>query len=268
MNFKTYLKDLQLTNEDVKRDLTWLGCFVLNKKKHEVENTELLNGDIKKLNKGLAKLKKGVPLAHIIKTAPFYGLDFFVNKNVLIPRMETEILVEKVINDYKQQKQLEILDLCTGSGCIAITLKKSLDCNVLAVDVSKKALKIAQKNAKLHSTAINFIKSNMFDGINKKFDIIVSNPPYISHNEIEKLPLSVKNFDPRIALDGGNDGLDFYRIIANQAASFLKGNGTLYLEIGFDQGESVPKLLEENFKNVEVFKDFDNNNRIIKCLRR
>ena len=106
MNFKTYLKDLQLTNEDVKRDFTWLGCFVLNKKKHEVENTELLNGDIKKLNKGLAKLKKGVPLAHIIKTAPFYGLDFFVNKNVLIPRMETEILVEKVINDYKNGKSI------------------------------------------------------------------------------------------------------------------------------------------------------------------
>ena len=268
MNFKDYLKSLELKDENLVRDMRWLACSILKKKLHEINSAELTNKQQETLNNGVEKLKQNMPLNYITNSAPFYGLDFYVDENVLIPRMETEMLVEKIIVDNKNAKNLKILDLCTGSGCIAITLKKHLDCSVFASDFSESALKIAKNNAKTHKTDITFIKSDMFKKILDKFDIIVSNPPYIKKSEIEKLDDSVKNFEPYIALDGGNDGLDFYRKIADLAPKFLNKNGKLYLEIGFDQGQSVPKLLENNFKNIEIFKDLDNNDRIVKCFRR
>ena len=171
----------------------------------------------------IEKLTKGIPLQHITHRQEFMKMDFFVDENVLIPRPDTEILVEEVIKIAQKYNSPRILDLCTGSGAIAISLKKFVpNADITAVDISEKALEIAQKNAKKLETKINFLKSDLFDKLdNKKFDIIVSNPPYIRKDEIKKLSEEVQK-EPKIALDGGEDGLDFYRIIAEQAINYLK----------------------------------------------
>lgn len=268
MNYKEFLSSFNLESENLLRDARWLGCKVFNCKPNLVLE-QIVNSN----NKGfltdcIKRLQNNEPLAHILNSAPFFGLDFYVDTNVLIPRMETEILVEKVINENKNSKNLKILDVCTGSGCIAITLKKNLNCNMFALDYSTKALEIAQNNAQKHNVNITFFKSDMFNEVNETFDIIVSNPPYIQTNEIKTLQNSVKDFEPLIALDGGEDGLKFYKIIAENAQKHLKPNGKLYLEIGYNQGLSVPKLLEKNFKDIQVYKDYDKNDRIVICKRR
>ena len=268
MKFRDYIKNLNEQNPNITRDLKFLGCFAFDCELFEVLNIDLDKKQEKFFDKNYKKLKNNVPLAHLTKCAPFFGLNFYVDKNVLIPRMETEILVDTIIKENKDKKNLKILDLCTGSGCIAITLKKFLDCEIFASDLSTKALNIAKKNAKLHNVDINFVRSNMFNNIHSTFDIIVSNPPYIPLTTKEEIEKSVKDFEPSLALFGGNDGLKFYRTIAQDAKNFLKLNGKLYLEIGFDQGKSVPELLKNNFFDIEVLKDFDKNDRIVKCERR
>lgn len=268
MDFKQYIKELNINNSDLKRDINWLGCYLFKCAIHDLDKQSISLEQKKSLDEGLKKLKQHIPLAYIINYAPFFGKEFFVDESVLIPRMETELLVEKIINENKNKKQLKILDLCTGSGCIAITLKEHLDCVVTASDVSKKALNTAKTNAKKHKVEIEFINSNMFEKINQTFDIIVSNPPYIKTSEIEKLDSSVKDFEPSLALDGGQDGLDFYKKIAQNAPKFLKNDGILYLEIGFDQGKHLENLLKDNFCDIEIIKDYDKNDRIIKCRRK
>lgn len=184
----------------------------------------------------IEKLTKGIPLQHITHRQEFMKMDFFVDENVLIPRSDTEILVEEVIKIAQKYNSPRILDLCTGSGAIAISLKKFVpNADITAVDISEKALEIAQKNAEKLEAKINFVKSDLFDKLdNKKFDIIVSNPPYIRKDEIKKLSEEVQK-EPKIALDGGEDGLDFYRIIAEQAINYLKTGSFLCFEIGYNQ---------------------------------
>ena len=268
MNYKEFLSSFNLELDDLKRDARWLGCKVFNCKPSLVLEQEVNSKEEKLLTSYIKRLKNNEPLAHIINSAPFFGFDFYVDENVLIPRMETELLVEKIINENKNTKNLKILDVCTGSGCIAIALKKNLDCKVFALDYSEKALKIAKKNAQNHNADITFFRSDMFSEVNETFDIIVSNPPYIQTDEIKTLQNSVKNFEPILALDGGKDGLKFYKIIAENAQNYLKENAKLYLEIGYNQGLSVPKLLEKNFKDIQVCKDYDKNDRIVICKRR
>lgn len=268
MNFDDYCSKHNIIDANIIRDLKWLACDYFNCSLFELKDKKIDSTAETFLNNGLKELKKQTPLAYLIKKAPFFGTNFIVDKNVLIPRMETEQLLELIIKENKNKHNLKILDMCTGSGCIAIILKKNLDCSVTAVDVSYQAINIAQKNAKLHNTEICFIKSNMFDKIDDKYDIIVSNPPYIATDEISNLDSSVKDYEPIMALDGGKDGLDFYRIIAEQAPRFLKTQGLLYLEIGYNQGKSVPKLLDKNFENVLVKQDYDKHDRIVKCIRR
>lgn len=207
------------------------------------------------------KRLKHEPFTKIFKRAYFYGLEFYVNKNVLSPRQETELLVENALK-YITPKS-KVLDICTGSGEIAISIKKNSDANVVACDISKKALKVAQKNAKKNQVDIKFVQSDMFSNIDDKFDVIVSNPPYIQSKEIESLAREVKRFDPLIALDGGKDGLEFYRIIAQNASKYLNPNGVILLEIGYNQKENVKKLLEiDNFATI-CLKDYENKDRII-----
>ena len=210
----------------------------------------------------IEKLTKGIPLQHITHRQEFMKMDFFVDENVLIPRPDTEILVEEVIKIAQKYNSPRILDLCTGSGAIAISLKKFVpNADITAVDISEKALEIAQKNAEKLEAKINFVKSNLFDKLdNKKFDIIVSNPPYIRKDEIKKLSEEVQK-EPKIALDGGEDGLDFYRIIAEQAINYLKTGSFLCFEIGYD----VIKIIEDeqNYKNTYCKKDLYGNDRII-----
>ena len=217
---------------------------------------------------GINILKKGIPIEHITHQKEFMKLNFFVDKNVLIPRQDTEILVEEVIKIGQKTNAKKILDLCTGSGAIAVSLAKYLpNTEITAIDISNEALKIAKKNAISNNVEeqITFISSDMFTNLNEeKFDIIVSNPPYIKTDVIRNLDIQVKN-DPHIALDGGKDGLDFYRKIINNANKYLKYNGYLCLEIGFDQKIDVIELIEntEKFEGTYSKKDLYDNDRII-----
>ena len=214
----------------------------------------------------IEKLTKGIPLQHITHRQEFMKMDFFVDENVLIPRPDTEILVEEVIKIAQKYNSPRILDLCTGSGAIAISLKKFVpNADITAVDISEKALEIAQKNAEKLEAKINFVKSDLFDKLdNKKFDIIVSNPTYIRKDEIKKLSEEVQK-EPKIALDGGEDGLDFYRIITEQAINYLKTGSFLCFEIGYNQKNDVIKIIEDkqNYKNTYCKKDLYGNDRII-----
>ena len=195
------------------------------------------------------------PVQYITGKTYFYGLEFFCDKFVLIPRFDTEVLVEEVIK--RAPKNCELLDLCTGSGCIAICVKH-------ASDISKEALLIAAKNKDKHNLDINFIQSDLFENIDKKFDIIVSNPPYIPTKVISELEDKVKDFEPKGALDGGEDGLDFYKEIAKEAVNYLKDESILIMEIGFDQGEDVSDILHDNgYKNIEVIKDLNGLDRVV-----
>ena len=195
-------------------------------------------------------------------------LNFFVDKNVLIPRQDTEILVEEVIKIAQKNNSKKILDLCTGSGAIAVSLAKYLpQSEITAIDISNEAIQIAKKNAITNNVEnqITFINSDMFTNLNEeKFDIIVSNPPYIKTDVINNLDNQVKN-EPYIALDGGKDGLDFYKKIINESYAYLKCNGYLCLEIGFDQKIDVIELIENTtqFKETYSKKDLYDNDRII-----
>lgn len=211
----------------------------------------------------LEQMIDNVPLQYLVNKQEFYGIEFFINENVLIPQPDTEILVEEVINISNRENKKEILDMCTGSGAIAIALSKNIkNANIIATDISDKALEIAKKNDK--ENKVNFIKSDMFENLkNKKFDVIVSNPPYIKTDIIKTLPKEVQK-EPMLALDGGKDGLNFYRIIINNADKHLNSNGYLCLEIGDDQKEEIIQLLKQKkYKEIYSKKDLSGNDRIV-----
>lgn len=210
-----------------------------------------------------------IPVQHILGEQNFFGLPFYVNGDVLVPRQDTEILVEKALEKLKDGDRL--LDLCTGSGCILISLlheaeEKGMKVKGFGLDLSEKALALAKKNAERNAVIFcsEWIKSDMFEKAEGKYDMILSNPPYIPTAEIEKLMPEVKDHDPRMALDGDRDGLKFYRILAKEAPAFLKEGGSLFLEIGAEQAEDVTALLAENaFKEVKVVKDLAGLDRVV-----
>ncbi len=212
------------------------------------------------------KLCNNIPLQYLTHIQQFYGLEFYVDDNVLIPRADTEILVEEVIKSIKDTKSdIKILDMCTGSGIIAIILAKYCkNVDITAVDKSNGALNVAIKNAKKHGVyeKIEFINSDMFENLKDRYNIIVSNPPYIESDVINTLTKDVQN-EPKMALDGGKDGLDFYRNIFNNTDKFLEKAGQIFLEIGYNQRESVSKIFEEKFKNIKCIKDLSGLDRVI-----
>ena len=218
--------------------------------------------------KAIKKVSNGIPLQHITHMQEFMKMNFYVNEDVLIPRPDTESLVEEVIKIVKKINAKKILDLCTGSGAIAISLAKYIEgSQITAVDISAKALEVAKLNAKNNDVEnqITFVKSNLFDGLAKeKYDIIVSNPPYIRKDVIKTLDKEVQK-EPKIALDGGYDGLDFYRKIIHQSDEYLKFKGYLCLEIGYDQKIDVIELIENEEKYVDTYckKDLYGNDRVI-----
>ena len=224
-----------------------------------IKNTCTLR-EYSKFMKIINKRASGIPYAYIVGHKEFMKLDFEVNKNVLIPREDTEILVQEVINLNKKK----ILDMCTGSGCIAISLAKYIENSIVdAVDVSKKALTIAKLNAKKNNVCINFIESNLFTEVDDQYEIIVSNPPYIKTEDLKDLQVEVKN-EPMKALDGGKTGLYFYKKIIKDAKKYLKLNGVLALEIGYDQAEEVTDLLKENgYNEIKIIKDLSGNDRVV-----
>lgn len=245
--------------------------FMLNKPRQYIivyDENELTKVQENEYFKNIKKLINGIPLQHITHQQEFMKLNFYVDNNVLIPRADTEILVEEVIAIAKKTEAKKILDLCTGSGAIAVSLAKYIEkSQITAVDISEKALKIAQKNAMNNDveSQIIFVKSNLFENLpNDKYDIIVSNPPYIKRRVINTLSKEVKN-EPTIALDGGEDGLDFYRKILKNGYEYLKYRGYICLEIGYDQKYDVIELIENEGKYRDTYskKDLFNNDRVI-----
>lgn len=216
------------------------------------------------------KRAEKIPLQHITGCQEFMGMNFFVNHNVLIPRQDTELLVEKTIEYiYKEQKKLSVLDMCTGSGCIAISINKLCkNVEVTAVDLSEKALDVARKNSEYNKAKVKFIQSDLFDNVVNQYDILVSNPPYIKTEEIANLMTEVKAHEPRMALDGDKDGLKFYRKICENIEKYLKPEGRVFFEIGYDQGKTVPEIMRQfGFHNIEVIKDLSGNDRVVTARR-
>lgn len=282
-----YIKDLlkngemELNNSNIEEGnlkVKMLLSNLLGKNKEYLfmHDTEEVEQEIqRKFLKGIDRLKSGEPIQYILEKQEFYGIEFFVNKNVLIPQPDTEILVEEVLEIIKKDyngKSVKILDLCTGSGAIAISIKKEIqkmykNCGKLtevwASDISKEALEVAKINSEENEAKITLIQSDLFENITEKFDIIVSNPPYIESDVIETLPEEVKN-EPKLALDGGQDGLDFYRKIAETARGFLNEEGTIAVEIGYNQKDEVSKIFKENnYREIYCKKDFGGNDRIV-----
>ena len=251
------------------REARLLLSYVLGIKNEDlIKYDEIDDETYKQFQLILDKRCAHIPYAYLVGHQEFMKLDFKVNENVLIPRADTEILVEEVINICKELNlpNVNILDMCTGSGCIAISLAKYVEnADVIAVDISEEALKIAKENAIHNDVNVNFIKSDLFKELNEtKFDLIVSNPPYIKRDFIKELENEVKYNEPIIALDGGNDGLDFYRRIIKDAKKYFNKDGIIAFEIGFDQGEEVKMLLEENgFVDVRTVKDYAQNDRVV-----
>ena len=266
--FDKYVKLLEEKNfKDAKSDILLLIYEIFDfdfskwtmYKYDEIEDISKLD----KLNEYVGKRLGHMPIQYILNKAYFCGLPLYVNENVLIPRFDTEVLVEEVLALSKKDKSKRILDICTGSGAIAIALKKLGGFErVDALDISDNALEVAKRNAKELDLDINFLKSDMFSSLTSeiKYDIIVSNPPYIQSDVVDTLENEVKDFEPRLALDGDVDGMKFYKVIAENYEDYLADNGVLALEIGYDEADDIRALFEG--KNVVIKKDLANLDRV------
>lgn len=274
------LQEKQIGDEVIKSKIVMQ--YVLDKKQeYIIANSETEIESLKEVEykKYINELIEGKPLQYITNYQEFMGIKFYVDENVLIPQPDTEILVEETIKEtekkinngrenFEDKNIIQVLDLCTGSGAIAVSIAKyfelkNVPVEVVATDISEKALEIAKKNAEFNNVKIKFILSNMFENIDEKFDIIVSNPPYIESEIINTLSKEVQN-EPHLALDGGKDGLDFYKIIAQDYKKNLKKQGVVLLEIGYNQKISVANLFKENTENVTCTKDLQGNDRVLK----
>ena len=279
---KDKLIENNIEEADIKTDL--LLQYVLDKNKVEliINSKDEVKKDVEERLFGyITDVIHGKPVQYITNKQEFMNLNFYVDENVLIPQPDTEILVEetvKIIYEYSNKlnkSKIKLLDLCTGSGAIAIAISQyfkdkvknnEINLEIYASDISTKAVEVAKKNAENNNAAINFILSDMFENIKEdNFDIIVSNPPYIETETILSLSKEVQK-EPHLALDGGKDGLDFYRIIANEAYQHIKNNGFVLLEIGYNQKEKVTSLLKQcnKYVDLECVKDLNSKDRVIK----
>ena len=242
--------------------------FLMDRLRPLSEQDEQVQEQIRTYRSMITKRASRIPLQQILGSQEFMGLEFYVNEHVLIPRQDTETLVELVLQE-QQSTEKKLLDLCTGSGCIAISLAvKGGYESVTATDLSEEALKVAERNAKAHQKEIIFRQGDLFTALPQSeagtFDIITSNPPYIPTAVIATLEPEVREHEPMMALDGTEDGLKFYRQIAKKAGTWLKPGGVIYLEIGYDQGEAVSGLLREaGFDKVRVVKDLPGKDRVV-----
>ena len=230
-------------------------------------NTETTDADFLAVSRMIERRQKGEPLQYILGECGFMSLDFYVEHGVLIPRSDTETLVETVINAADKDKKIKILDICTGSGCIGISLARFLPCSeVDLVDISDKAIAVAAKNI-IRNDVSDRVKIKKLDILNeypdKQYDIVVSNPPYIETDVIDTLEVKVKDFEPRLALDGGADGLVFYRRIISIADKILNKNGFFAFETGYEQGGAVSALMNEKFTDIRVIQDLNKNDRVV-----
>ncbi len=244
-------------------DAEWIVSIVTGIKRSELGgDSRVKSSHIDKIDELAAERIKGEPLSYVLGNADFYGYEIKVDKRVLIPRPETEELVSEVLKVVKNTDK--VLDLCTGSGAIALVINKKSGASVTATDISEAALEVAKENFKQFDAAVETRLIDLYGDLSEKFDIIVSNPPYIKTEEIDTLDKEVKDYEPRIALDGGEDGLDFYRRICEGAKQRLNEHGKLFLEAGYGEAEEIKKMLENDF-NVEIIKDISGIDRIIKA---
>ena len=249
-------------------DAIWIVCAVTGIKRnslHFEKEKELTEKQILNLNAILERRATREPLQYILGFVPFYNIILNTDSRALIPRDETALLVEQALEFIQKNNYKTVLDIGTGSGAIAISIKKNApQTKVCAVDISEKAISLAKENAKENEVEIEFIKSDLFENLqNQKFDCILSNPPYIPTKDMEKLEKEL-SFEPKNALDGGSDGLDFYRDIIQEAKQHLNKNGLLMFEIGFDQGDAVKTLLSKSgFTDSVVLKDYSRLDRIV-----
>lgn len=241
------------------KDLTYI---------HTHLNESVGEGTVLKFKEILERRKNGEPLQYILNSAYFYGREYFVDRGVLIPRKDSEIPCEKIINLIRQSELKDFLEIGVGSGCFSITVNLETGINAKGVDISDDALKVAEINNERLNGSCNFFKSDLFSNVDEKFDIIYSNPPYIKSDVIDTLQREVRDFEPRLALDGGWDGLKFYRDITKAAPLYLKEGAYLAFEIGYDQRADIENILRENnFINIESFKDYGDKDRVVIGLR-
>ena len=267
-----FLKDKKISTYIIDSEL--LLSKTLNKSREEILvnfNQNINNKKILTFKEYLLRRSKNEPIAYILSEKEFWSKKFIVNQNTLIPRPETELLVESLIKAYKNKK-ISILDIGTGSGCIIISLLSNLkSSNGIGVDISRNAILMAKKNALKHNllNRIKFFIQSFEKISNKKFDLIVSNPPYIRKRDIKNLSEDIKRYEPLVALDGGNDGLDLIKKVIYKSKYILKVKGTLALEIGNEQIKKVSKILvDNNFRIIEVIKDYKRNVRsVIACYK-
>ncbi len=259
------LKGIENAQYDARELL--INAFNISKNGYFMRQNEICDTEhLKIFSDHINKRGDHIPLQLITEEAWFYGRCFYVDGNVLIPRNDTEILIEEALKYIKNG--MDVLDMCTGSGCIIITLAKEKNIKAAGADISDEALSVARKNAVLLKADCEFIKSDIFENVHSKYDMIVSNPPYIRTEEIKTLQKEVKDYDPFIALDGGKDGLDFYRRIIEKAGDYLNDNGRLIFEIGFDEAEAVSELLLKNrFSNINIVKDLSGLDRVVSAQK-
>ncbi|MBQ8639418.1 MAG: peptide chain release factor N(5)-glutamine methyltransferase [Lachnospiraceae bacterium] len=275
----TFRKLLNFCEEELKQagvqDADWDAwlilehCFGLSRSsyflKRDLEQ-ELPLDAVSELKRLTKERSRRIPLQYLFGTQEFMGLPFLVNEAVLIPRSDTENLVEAVLSDWDgKQETCSVLDVCTGSGCIAAALAYyGRFAAVDAVDLSEAALKVAEQNAETNRVKVRFMQGDLFEPVTDRYDIIVSNPPYITDDVIRTLEPEVKDHEPYMALSGGADGLIFYRRLASESKNCLKPGGSIYLEIGYDQAEAVSGILLENgFEHIRVRKDLAGNDRVV-----
>ena len=260
--------------EDARLEAEIILVYALGINKSELvlhQSKIIEDKNLKRYQEAIKRRLKHEPTAYIIGSQPFMSLDFLVNRSVLIPRPETELLVEQALRVTSHELRVAIADIGTGSGCIAVTLAKRLPlAEVYGIDTSNDALKAAEMNAELHKVTdrCHFIKGNLLEPLKEPVDLIVANPPYIPSEEISKLQPEVRDWEPKQALDGGKDGLDHIRKLLKESPKYLKPNGRLVMEFGFGQAAEIEKLAAGNFDKIEIIKDYAGIPRIISILAR
>lgn len=273
MNIESALKKAKeelkfVPDRDV--DAAWIVCFVTGLSRGELRfrgNEELTHEQESRLDALLARRKQREPLQYIFGTVPFYNVELKCDSRALIPRDETACMAEEAIKIIKENNFASVLDLCTGSGAIAAAIKYTCpEVSVSASDISPDALALAKENAKNLNCDIEFFQGDLFAPLKgKNFDLIISNPPYIATKDMEKLEREL-SFEPQCALDGGADGLDFYRDIATEAREHINKNGVLIMEIGFDEGDAIKAILARaGWGNIKCEKDYAGFDRVISC---
>ena len=274
------INDLLRKSKNDLLDSILVLCKLLNVDKSYIYTygeEEVSTDTVDKFLELMEKRSLGYPIQYILGEKEFMGLDFYIEEGVLVPRGDTEVLVEYIINYIEENygdKKINVLDIGIGSGAISLSIANYCkNTEVLGIDISRTAIKVANINKKRFNLSnVNFYEGDLFQALEGlsmegKFNIIVSNPPYISKKDIEDLDVQVKDFEPRLALDGGVDGLDFYRRITLESKDFLVEGGLLIYEIGYDQGDLVKEILiKEGFKDVSIIKDLQGHNRVVMGL--